>query len=293
MASPLMKSKPITAWPEELPLLYEDEEEPEMGVANLHTLDDDILFYGLKAFFKEYHPVLQVYSNMNLYYRDGPRHKKTGSKPYISPDIMVVHPPKPLPKNLKSYTVGKDGPAPRLTMEVLSEGTAEKLDLKDKPKIFAFLGVGEYILIDPTGDVLPERLLLKRLRPDGTWKDERDADGGVTSRLGFRIIIETDGEFRVVDARTGKRYIRPEEAQTEAEARQQAEERAGKEAAARQKTEEKARKEAVARQKTEEKARKAEEQAKKEGAERQLAEQRNRELEMELERLRKLLPPQN
>jgi hypothetical protein len=212
-------------WPEGLPLLYEDDEEPEMGDANLHTLDDDIIHYGLKAFFKQYHPLLHVYSNMNLYYHDGPPNEQTGNKPYIAPDIMVVEPPQPLPRDITSYTVGEDGPAPRVTIEVLSPGTAEERDLKDKPKIFSFLGVAEYILIDPTGDILPERLLLKRLQPDGTWKDERDADGGVTSTLGFRIVIDDDGEFRVVDLHTGKKYVRPEEAEAEAEARQKAEKR--------------------------------------------------------------------
>ncbi len=33
-----------------------------------------------------------------------------------------------------------------------------------------------------------------------TWQDEQDADGGITSRLGFRVVIENDGQLRVIDA---------------------------------------------------------------------------------------------
>jgi hypothetical protein len=44
----------------------------------------------------------------------------------------------------------------------------------------------------------------------------KDADGGVTSKLGFRLIIEHDSQVRALDVATGKRYVRPREAQTEA-----------------------------------------------------------------------------
>jgi hypothetical protein len=80
-------------------------------------------------------------------------------------------------------------------------------------------------LIDVTGRFLPERLLLKRLRRNRTWNDEQDADGGITSKLGFRLIIDTDDRLRVVNARTEEPYARPDEAQAEAEARREAEER--------------------------------------------------------------------
>ena len=73
--------------------------------------------------------------------------------------------------------------------------------------------------------VRAQSLLLKRLQPDGTWKDEQDPDGGVTSQLGFRLIIDTDGRLRMLDATTGKRYARPDEAEVEASARRQMEER--------------------------------------------------------------------
>jgi hypothetical protein len=94
----------------------------------------------------------------------------------------------------------------------LSQRTFRQRDLDEKTKVYAFMGVAEYILVDVTGAFLHEKLLLKRLQPDGTYIDERDSDGGVTSKLGFRLVIEQDGQLRVVNAATGKLYLRPLEA---------------------------------------------------------------------------------
>ena len=131
---------------------------------------------------------------MNLYYREGPPHPTTGSQPYVSPDAMVVQavpgrwtnrsPPTPSAKTARPHCS---------TAEVLSERSAQQRDLRKRCVVYARLGVPEYILVDVTRQVLPERLLLKRLQKDGTYQDERDPDGGVTSKLGFRVVIEPDG----------------------------------------------------------------------------------------------------
>src|SRR5438132_1566724 len=73
---------------------------------------------------------------------------------------------------------------------------------------------------------MAEKLLLKRLAPDGTYKDETDPDGGVTSKLGFRIIIDTDGQIRVINTATSRPYVRPLEAEAAATAAREAQERA-------------------------------------------------------------------
>src|SRR5437660_4167104 len=99
---------------------------------------------------------------------------------------MVVRPYQLLDEIVRSYTIGKDGPAPVLTAEVLSERSAQQRDLQEKMVVYARLGVAEYIVVDESGKHLPARLLLKRLQNDGTYKDEQDSDGGVTSKLGFR-----------------------------------------------------------------------------------------------------------
>jgi hypothetical protein len=54
---------------------------------------------------------------------------------------------------------------------------------------------------------------VKRLQNDGGWLDDQDRDGGITTRLGFRIVVEEDNLPRVIDLQMGKRYVRPNEAQ--------------------------------------------------------------------------------
>jgi Uma2 family endonuclease len=227
-------SEPL--WIDSIPILYEDEEEDDMGESNPHVLADEILHICVKVHMLHYHPECQVFSNMNLYYRQGPPHPRTGSLPYVSPDSMVVKPYQVLDERVKSYTIGKDGPSPLVTAEVLSERSAQQRDLKEKMIVYARLEVPEYIIVDESGRFLPEQLTLKRLQKDGTYRDEKDPDGGVTSNLGFRIVIEVDG-LRVIDQTTGHRYIRPMEAEAEARARRRAEEKSRAEEEARLQTE--------------------------------------------------------
>jgi hypothetical protein len=236
--------------PGELPVFYEDEGQDDMGESLAHTDAEAILRFGLMSHFAA-RPGHAVLPNMNLYYHP------TDPGTYISPDVMVVTPPAPLPTGLRSYRVGETGPAPVLTVEVLSRRTFQQGDLTLKPVLYADLGVREYLLVDATGALLPERLLLKSGRVGHLWMDYRDQGAGVESReFGFGVRVEADGGVRVYNAKTGHPYARPAEAEAEARAR---------------------RKEAAARR--------------KEAAARQAAEARVRELEAELAKLRGQAPP--
>ncbi|MEW5988098.1 MAG: Uma2 family endonuclease [Chloroflexota bacterium] len=215
----------------DLPVLYEDEGLEEMGDHSRHTKTINFLYNGLRSHLARlfnHH----VHANLNVHYH--PLDKKA----YVSPDILVIVAALPPDAELGAYRVGEDGPAPVLVIEVLSERTYQQQDLSPtgKPVIYGRMGVQEYILVDVSGEFLPERLLLKRLRPGQqdahdrpVWQDEQDEDGGVTSQLGFRLIIEWDDQVRVLDAATGRRYLRP----TEAEAALQEAERRAAELAAR------------------------------------------------------------
>jgi Uma2 family endonuclease len=195
--------------PKGMPQLYGDGDF-EMGESTIHTTTAGILLYGLGFHFT---PLAgyRVFGNLNLYY------SPEDPTEYVSPDVMVVRPSGPLPAELTSYRLGQEGPAPVLVSEVLSFRTWQQGDLEWQPLIYANLGVEEYIVTDVTGAMLEQRLLLLRRQPDGSLADEQDADGGITSRLGFRVVIEADGHLRVIDAKSGKRYARPEEAQAAAD----------------------------------------------------------------------------
>jgi Uma2 family endonuclease len=195
-----------------VPIMYEDENEGDMGESSLHVGTDEILHIGVQAHLAG-REELRVFSNMNLYYPAKRASKKKGP-PYVSPDLMVVKPFRDLGEDVTSYFIGKDGPAPLLVMEILSKRSAQQQDLGKKLRIYAAMGIPEYVIVDASGKRLSLKLLIKRLQPDRTWKDARDADGGITSQLGFRVIIDSDGHVRVLDAATGKRYLRPGEAQS-------------------------------------------------------------------------------
>ena len=219
------------------PILFEDEGQDDVGESEPHTLADQILYNGLKAYFADHarFAKYRVFSNLNLYYDvDEPQ-------AFVSPDTMVAVPLRRTAHNLRSYRIGKTGPAPLLTVEVLSDRSWQQQDMQDKPELYAHIGIPEYILVDPEGKFLTHNLLLMRLQPDRTWKSHRDTDEGITSVLGFRLIMDHDGQLRVLDDANGKRYVRPDEAQAEAEARRAEAEARRAEAAARLKAEQRVR----------------------------------------------------
>lgn len=196
-----------------------------MGDSTVHKLSADILLYCL-TFHLALRAGFRVFGNLNLYF------SQALPNLFFTPDIMVVKSPQPMPEQLSSYRIGEQGPHPVFVAEVLSPRTHRDGDLTGKPITYGEIGIDEYLLADVTGQLLEQRLLLLRRQRDGSWRDEQDADGGITSQLGFRVVIDADGQLRVTDAKTGKRYIRPNEAQAaadsaqaEADARQQAEER--------------------------------------------------------------------
>jgi Uma2 family endonuclease len=197
------KELPVVAI--DLPVMYEDDGQEEMGEIETHTDSTVILHYGLRWHWGRESPI-QVFKNLNLLYHP------TDQRAYVSPDVMAIRPQK-LRKKLRSYRVGTTGPAPFLAAEVLSKRSFQQQDLTSKPEIYADMKVAEHILADVTGEFLSEKLLIKKLQSNGSWRDLQDADGGITSQFGFRVVIEPDDRLRVVNAQTGQPYARPDEAE--------------------------------------------------------------------------------
>ncbi len=216
-----------------LPLMYEDEGMENMGDSDIHTRTGDILLLGTESHLSP-RPGFQVFWNLDLHY------SLDKKKAFVSPDLMIVK----LRKRLEfptSYRIGRDGPAPVCVTEVLSKRSQQQRDRTAKPVLYARLKILEYILVDPLAQFMKQTFLLKRLRRNGTYEDCIDADGGVTSRLGFRLVLEGDGLIRVVNAQTGVGYPRPRETLQIAAERDEAERRAEAEAEARRQAEDRAR----------------------------------------------------
>jgi len=190
------------AVPTHMPIVYEDADQFDEEEALPPYSTGEMLCYGIAAHLAG-RSEFQALPHVEL-------HDAGDPGTIASPDAMVVRPDARLPDNLRVYRVDKHGPPPLLTIEVLSA----PIDLASQTRNYARIGVAEHILVDLAGVFMPERmrLLLRQLGPDGNWHDERDHDGGVTSALGFRVVIEDDGQVRVIDRSTGHRYLRPDEA---------------------------------------------------------------------------------
>src|SRR6202521_401742 len=86
----------------DIPIMYEDEGQENMDESLPHSTSIDILNFGIQCHMAP-RPDFRVLRDMNLYYSTLDR------LAYISPDIMVVTPPLPLPEDLSSYRIGEQG----------------------------------------------------------------------------------------------------------------------------------------------------------------------------------------
>jgi Uma2 family endonuclease len=123
-----------------------------------------------------------------------------------SPDILI-HPTLG-DAELTSLSIGKHGP-PVVIIEVASPGTAYQHDLdavdpQGKPLAYAQAGIPEYLVFDPTGNIIPERIRAWRGGPEGygEWLPD-PATGRWHSALGISFapqgvllrVYDTDGNL--------------------------------------------------------------------------------------------------
>ncbi|MBV9690161.1 MAG: Uma2 family endonuclease [Ktedonobacteraceae bacterium] len=113
-------------------------EEDLMGETVVHDVLGRYLTDVLTALFDG--QMCAVYHNLNFYYT--PNWKEHP----LAPDIAVI---KGVDfRYVRSWRVGKTGPAPQVVLEVASEETWKK-DLDEKPMKYALIGVQEYFAYDP------------------------------------------------------------------------------------------------------------------------------------------------
>ena len=147
------------------------------------------------------HPGALVAADILIYPEEGNRDNKIG------PDVLVALGQGM--RNRSSYFVWREGKPPDWVLEVASPGTQVE-DRRDKPSRYAKIGVPEYWLFDPRGNVYPRgtprlqgfKLVDSEYRP----LESRLMDGERTIRsevLGLDVRI--DGELlRFQDVATGK-----------------------------------------------------------------------------------------
>lgn len=156
-------------------------EEDLTGETSFHA---DLVNYLLDVLRWLFHGRLYaIYDNLNFYQTADPKEYP------LAPDIAVItgiahHP-------VRSWRVGKSGPAPQVVFEIASEETWKK-DLLEKPGKYASMGVQEYFAYDPNEPLLlrnanqrlsgwqldPNRRSMREMRPrpDGSlWSPSLDS----------------------------------------------------------------------------------------------------------------------
>lgn len=166
-----------------------------------------------------YHEREDVYvgGDMLIYYRMNRNDVR------VAPDVFVVfgvtsrHP-------RDSWLVWREGRAPDFIMEIASSRTWRR-DATEKRRIYADMGVTEYVRFDPTGDYFTPALVLERL--DGAEYQEQPLTTGGdgilrahSATLGLDLAVAPDFTLRLYDPATGE-WLRTHQ-ETE-EARQAAE----------------------------------------------------------------------
>ncbi len=109
-----------------------------MGETSVHANLVHYLMEVLKRLFRG--QICAVYENLNFYQTSNPKEYP------LAPDIAVA---KGVDfQHVRSWRVGKTGPAPQVVFEISSEETWKK-DLEEKPIKYALMGVEEYFAYDP------------------------------------------------------------------------------------------------------------------------------------------------
>ena len=125
----------------------------------------------------------------------------------VAPDVFVVfgvtsrHP-------RDSWLVWHEGRAPDFIMEIASS-SAWRRDATDKRRIYADMGVTEYVRFDPTGDYFTPALVMETLE-DTEYREQpltTDADGvlrGYSAVLDLEICVSPDLKLRLYDPTAGQ-----------------------------------------------------------------------------------------
>lgn len=132
--------------------------------------------------------------------------RERNKAPYIpSPDILVH--PTLTSGSRSSLILAADGP-PALAIEVASPSTALEHDLNltsptGKPQVYAAIGVVDYLVFDPAGEILGTQVWARRAGPQGFGPWEPTADGRWVSAA-LNIAFQPQGILLRVYDQEGK-----------------------------------------------------------------------------------------
>ena len=201
----------MTLAPLKTPIVYPEPDGSPMAESDPAR---DYLIYGvssLKLYFQNRRDIY-VSGNLWLCYEQGV------PDAVVCPDVFVVFGVEN--RQRRSYRVWEEnGKTPDWVLEVTSSSTHLK-DEREKPDIYAQMGVCEYFQYDPTGDYLNPPLKGRRLTRNGyeiiTPNPLEDGMLSLPSQvLGLEMRLLPDSRMRFFNPQTGEYLRSPQESERE------------------------------------------------------------------------------
>jgi Uma2 family endonuclease len=172
---------------------YPDEDGRFMGDTEYHNVAMTWLREALEDHFAAQN--VYVVSNLIYYFKEGDPTSRR------DPDVLVA---KGVGKHMRrSYRIWEEKVVPCTLFEIASKRTW-RVDVNEKPRLYASLGVKEYFLFDPESRYLKPALQgFRSLR--GRPGPMKPAAGGslVSKQLGLRLVPEGT-MLRLIDLMTGQ-----------------------------------------------------------------------------------------
>lgn len=193
----------MTQAPLKPPIVYPEPDGSPMAESDIAR---DYLIYGVEALkiYLKHDPNIYVSGNLWLSYEQGV------PDAVVCPDVFVIFGVENRPR--RSYKVWQENDkVPDWVLEVTSISTRNK-DEKDKPTIYAKMGVKEYFQYDPSGDYLKPALKGRRKKGERYQViDGKTLEDGtlcvMSEVLGLELRLLPDGQLRFFNPETGE-YLR-------------------------------------------------------------------------------------
>jgi Uma2 family endonuclease len=139
--------------------------------------------------------------------------------PPKAPDLAAIPGGRMPAPSEKSYRVNRDGPIPTFVLEITS-ATTRRVDLREKPLLYAAVGIREMLIIDFwTHRRDAWEMLGYRLGGASPYYEPivPDAEGGLSfNTVGLRFVTVRQERVDVYETATGKRLLTPGELKTRA-----------------------------------------------------------------------------
>lgn len=186
-------------------IVYPTSDGKPMAETDIHRDLMTDFIWMLKQHFRDKNDVY-VSGNLLIYYEKGEPRKS------ISPDVFVVFGIEK--KERLNYLTWEEGHTPDFVLEIASRRTYRK-DIGPKKELYAsVLGVKEYFIYDPLGQIVPSFIGFSLI--EGAYKEIEFASGRLPSDILDLELGEQDGRLGLYDPNTAQ-WLNPPAEQIEKE----------------------------------------------------------------------------